>query len=110
MARSGLLLPSGPERLSDQVSLGVLTRVFSPDVVDRVIARAGAGEQRNRLLPSRSMVYYLMAMALFAQGSYDEVERSLSAGLEWASGRLTGWQVPAKAAIFKARTRVSGDE
>ena len=92
--------------MSDHISLGVLTRAFPPDVVDRVIARTGAGQMRNRLLPSRLMVYYVMAMALFAAGSYEEVMRSLLAGLEWVTGRFRDWQMPTKAAIFKARTRL----
>ncbi|WP_173401507.1 transposase domain-containing protein, partial [Arthrobacter sp. H5] len=94
MARSGWVKPESPERLSDHVSLGVLTRVFPPAVVDRVIAGAGAGQLRNRLLPSRLMVYYVMAMALFAAGSYEEVMRSLLAGLDWITGRFGGWQMP----------------
>ncbi len=98
--------PEGSERLSDLVSLGVLTRVFPPDVVDAVIGRTGAGEQRSRLLPSRLMVYYVMALALFSAGSYEEVMRSLLSGMEWITGRFRGWQMPAKAAIFKARTRL----
>lgn len=106
MARSGWVRPETPERLSDHVSLGVLTRAFPPDVVDRVIARTGAGQMRNRLLPSRLMVYYVMAMGLFAAGSYEEVMRSLLAGMEWITGRFRDWQMPTKAAIFKARTRL----
>ena len=106
MARSGWIKPETPERLSDHVSLGVLTRAFPPDVVDEVIARTGAGQARNRLLPSRLMVYYVMAMALFAAGSYEEVMRSLLAGVEWITGRFREWQMPTKAAIFKARTRL----
>lgn len=106
MARSGWVTPEGSERLSDHVSLGVLTRVFTPDVVDVVIERAGAGEQRSRLLPSWLMVYYVMALALFSSGSYEEVMRSLLAGMEWISGRFRPWQLPTKAAIFKARTRL----
>jgi len=98
--------PEGPERLSDHVSIGVLTRVFPPDVVDRVIARTGSGEQRSRLLPSRLMVYYVMALALFSAGSYEEVMRSLLSGMEWITGRFRDWQMPTKAAIFKARTRL----
>jgi hypothetical protein len=106
MARSGWIKPETPERLSDHISLGVLTRAFPPDVVDRVIERTGAGQMRNRLLPSRLMVYYVMAMALFAAGSYEEVMRSLLAGMEWITGRFRDWQMPTKAAIFKARTRL----
>ncbi|WP_427019214.1 IS4 family transposase (plasmid) [Pseudarthrobacter sp. P1] len=106
MARSGWVTPEGPERLSDHVSLGVLTRVFPAEVVDAVIGRTGALEQRNRLLPSRLMVYYVMALALFSTGSYEEVMRSLLAGMEWLSGRFREWTMPTKAAIYKARTRL----
>ena len=106
MARSGWVTPEGPERLTDHISLGVLTRVFSADVVDAVIGRTGALEQRNRLLPSRLMVYYVMALALFSNGSYEEVMRSLLAGMEWLTGRYREWVMPTKAAIHKARTRL----
>lgn len=106
MARSGWVKPESSERLTDHVSLGVLTRVFSPGVVDEVIARTDAGQQRTRLLPARLMVYYVMAMALFSAGSYEEVMRSLLAGLDWLSGRFDGWVMPTKAAIFKARARL----
>lgn len=106
MPRSGWVTPRSPERLSDHVSLGVLTRVFPPDVVDRVVERTGAVQTRNRLLPSRLMVYYVMCMALFTQGSYEEVMRSLLSGLGWVSGRFRDVAMPTKAAIFKARTRL----
>ncbi|MET3205986.1 UNVERIFIED_ORG: hypothetical protein ABIB21_002801 [Arthrobacter sp. UYEF13] len=98
--------PEGPERLSDHVSLGVLTRVFPADVVGAVVERTGALEQRNRLLPSRLMVYYVMALALFSNGSYEEVMRSLLAGMEWLTGRFREWTMPTKAGIYKARNRL----
>lgn len=98
--------PEGPERLADHVSLGVLTRVFPPEAVDAAVGRAGAAGQRNRLLPARLMVYYVMAMALFSAGSYEEVMRSLLAGMDWITGRFRQWQMPTKAAIFKARARL----
>lgn len=92
--------------MGDDVSIGVLTKVFPPQLVDRVIARTQTGEHRNRLLPPRLMVYYVMALALFSSGSYQEVMRSLVAGLEWISHRYLPWHLPTKAAIFKARTRL----
>lgn len=106
MARSGWVKPEGPERLGDHVSLGVLTKVFTPQEVDAAIARTGAAGQRNRLLPARMMVYYVMALALFSSGSYEEVMRSVLAGMEWITGRFKEWTMPTKAAIFKARTRL----
>lgn len=52
------------------------------------------------------MVYYVMALALFSSGSYQEVMRSLVAGLEWINHRYLPWHLPTKAAIFKARSRL----
>ncbi len=57
-----------------------------------MIEHTGAAQMRNRLLPSR--------------GSYEEVMLSLLAGMEWITGRFRDWQMPTKAAIFKARTRM----
>jgi hypothetical protein len=106
MARSGWRKQEIPERLSDHVSLGVLTKVFPVETVDRVIARVGAGEQRSRLLPSRVMVYYVLALALWAQDSYEEVMRSLLQGLGWLTGRFGTWEMPSAPGIFQARRRL----
>ena len=48
MARAGWVKPESPRRLSDVVSVGLLTRVFPPDVVDEVIAECGRRELRQR--------------------------------------------------------------
>jgi hypothetical protein len=84
----------------------VLTRVFPPELVDRVVSEAGRVEQRHRLLPARVVVYYVLAMALFADASYEEVMRALVEGLAWQSGWRQVWEVPAKGSIFKARSRL----
>lgn len=92
--------------MSDHISIGVLTRVFPPELVDAVVREAGRGERRQRLLPARVVVYYVLAMALFSDASYEEVMRQLVEGLSWASGWQRVWEVPSKAAIFKARQRL----
>jgi hypothetical protein len=104
--RSGWVKPATDQRLSDHISIGVLTRVFPPELVDRVVAEAGRVEQRHRLLPARVVVYYVLAMALFADCSYEEVMRALVEGLAWESGWRQVWEVPAKGSIFKARSRL----
>jgi hypothetical protein len=98
--------PQTDQRLSDHVSVGVLTRVFPPELVDRVVAGAGRVEVRHRLLPARVVVYYVLGLALFSQASYEEVMRELVEGLSWASGWSQSWSVPTKAALFKARARL----
>jgi len=104
--RAGWVRPESDQRLSDHVALGVLMRTFPPDLVDEVVAAAGRAERRHRLLPARLVVYYVMAMSLFSSASYEEVMRSLTEGLEWASGWQAKWKVPSKSAIFQARTRL----
>lgn len=41
--------------LPDRVTVGALTKVFPPELVDRVIASADARQERTRLLPARLM-------------------------------------------------------
>ncbi len=106
MPRAGWVKPETDQRLSDHISIGVLSLVFPPDLVDRVVAEAGRREVRHRLLPARVVVYYVLGLALFSQASYEEVMRNLVEGLAWESGWAQAWQVPTKAALFKARARL----
>ena len=109
MPRAGQLKPPTDSRLSDHISIGVLTRVFPPELVDGVVAAAGRREQRHRLLPARVVVYYVLALALFADASYEEVMRQLVEGLAWESGWRASWEVPSKVAIYKARQRLGSE-
>jgi len=92
--------------LSDLVSVGVLTRVFPPDLVDEVIADAGRTEQRHRTLPARVMAYFAIGMALYSEGSYEDVLSQLTDGLSWASRWEQSFTPPSKSAIFQARVRL----
>lgn len=98
--------PQTDQRLSDHISIGVLSAVFPAELVDRVVAETGRMEQRHRLLPARVVVYYVLGLALFSQASYEEVMRNLVEGLSWESGWAQAWSVPTKAALFKARSRL----
>ena len=106
MPRAGWVKPSSDRRLSDLVSVGVLTRVFPPGVVDAAIAGQRRTEQRNRLLPSRVMVYFSIGMALYSDGSYSDVLAQLTDGLSWATGEAGPAGLPSKSAIFQARARL----
>ncbi|MCA1680924.1 MAG: transposase domain-containing protein, partial [Actinobacteria bacterium] len=109
MPRAGWVKPETDQRLSDHISIGVLTRVFPPEVVDRVIAESGRTEQRQRLLPARVVVYYVLGLGLYSSSSYEEVMRMLVDGLAWQSGWQAPWAVPSKAALFKARARLGAE-
>src|SRR5487761_214083 len=106
MPRAGWVKPASDERLSDHISIGVLTRTFPPELIDTVVASTGKREVRHRLLPARGVVYYVLALALFSQSSYEEVMRFLVEGICWATGWGQIWTVPTKAALFKARSRL----
>jgi hypothetical protein len=68
--------------LSDRVAVGVLTQALPQSLVDDVLAETGRVQQRNRLLPARLVVYFVLAMFLFFGQSYEEVARLLTAGLQ----------------------------
>jgi Insertion element 4 transposase N-terminal/Transposase DDE domain len=98
--------PASERRLSDLVSVGVLTRTFPSGLVDEVIGEAGRTEQRHRSLPARVMAYFSIGMALHSEGSYADVLALLTDGLSWASGDEVPVRLPSKSAIFQARARL----
>jgi len=108
VARRGQQVVAG-DRLADRIGIGVLARVFPPELVDRVVDEAGARERRARTLPARVVVYYLLAMVLFFQSGYGEVWNKLVAGLDWArrfQARMSLGMQPSPAAITYARQRL----
>ena len=106
MPRSGWRKSESDRRLSDLVSVGLLMKVFPPEVVDAVIAECGRTEQRRRSLPARSMAYFAMGMALHSEGSYEDVLALISDGLAWAHRQEGAGRLASKAAISHARDRL----
>ena len=106
MPRSGWRKSESDRRLPDLVSVGLLMKVFPPQVVDAVIAECGRTEQRRRSLPARSMAYFTMGMALHSEGSYEDVLALISDGLAWADRQEGSGRLANKAAISHARDRL----
>ncbi len=82
--------------------LGELTQIVPFEMVDAVLAETGKTQQRLRQLPSRVVVYLLLAAGLFEDIGYLGVWRKLVAGLDGlavASPSATG--------LWHARLRVS---
>jgi hypothetical protein len=98
--------PRPDERLTDNLSIGVLTRAFPPGAVDAAVDALGRREERSRLLPARVVVYFNLGLALFRSESYVDVMRQLVAGVEWSSGWAARWDVPSAAALSLARERL----
>jgi len=92
--------------LSDLVSVGLLTRVFPPEVVDEVVAECGRTEQRHRSLPARVMAYFAIGLGLHSEGSYEDVLGLMTDGLAWAVPDAEPVRLPSKSAIFQARDRL----
>lgn len=106
MSRTLAGLPSGP-RLTDHISLGVVTKVVPRSVVEAVLEETGRQSRRQRQLPAHVMVYYAIALAFYREASTGEVLRCLLEGLRWLA-----WQegddlaVAGKSGISQARSRL----
>jgi len=81
--------------------LGELTQIVSFDLVDAALESARAVQHRVRVLPSRVVVYLLLAAALFAEMGYRQVWARLIAGLDPASVAA-----PGSSALSQALRRV----
>jgi Insertion element 4 transposase N-terminal/Transposase DDE domain len=78
--------------------IGELTRIVPFEMVDAAISAARAGQRRVRDLPSRVVVYLLLAAALFADLGYGQVWARMTAG-------LAGLDVAGPTAVKGARWR-----
>ncbi len=105
MARTIAELSKGT-RITDYISLGVLTTTFPLSRVKAVLAGRGKASQRQRDLPAHVVVYYVICLALFMQVSYREVLRCLLEGLAWLLGPGQAVKVTGKSGISQARTRL----
>ena len=81
--------------------LGELTQIVPFEMVDAVLESTRTVQARVRALPSRVVVYLLLAAALFAELGYGQVWARMTAGLE-------GIDVadPVSSALAQARRRI----
>lgn len=94
-------------RPTDLISLGVLASSVPRDAVDEAIAVTGKQARRSDgKLPPHVMVYFVMALALFADEDYEEVATLLTEALESWGCWDSGWQVPTSGGITQARKRL----
>ena len=104
MTQTGMV---GGGRLTDWISLGVLASWVPRDAVDDAIEAAGKGARRSGgKLPPHVMVYFAMALALFADDDYEEVAVRLTETLrDWGCWD-DAWSVPTSGGITQARQRL----
>ena len=105
MAHNGVVAAGG--RLTDWISLGVLASSVRRDAVDEAVTAAGKGARRSDgKLPPHVMVYFAMALALFAEEDYEEVAARLTETLASWGCWDESWSVPTSGGITQARRRL----
>jgi hypothetical protein len=105
MTHNGVVAGGG--RLTDWISLGVLASSVPRDAVDEVVAAAGKGARRSDgKLPPHVMVYFALALALFAEEDYEEVAARLAETLASWGCWDDAWSTPTSGGITQARKRL----
>jgi thymidylate kinase len=108
MVRTVASLPAG-SRITDYISLGVITKFFPADKVHEVLSQTGRASVRERDLPAHVVVYYVIALALYMRSSYREVLRCLLEGVQWLLDPSAAVKVAGKSGISQARTRLGAE-
>ena len=105
MTQAGVV--AGRSVLTDWISLGVLASSVPRDAVDDAVVAAGRGARRaGGKLPPHVMVYFVMALALFADDDYEEVAARLAQTLQGWGCWEKDWEVPTRGGITQARQRL----
>jgi Insertion element 4 transposase N-terminal len=105
MTHNGVVAAGG--RLTDWISLGVLASSVPRDAVDEAVVAAGrAAKRSDGKLPPHVMVYFAMALALFAEEDYEEVAARLTETLASWGCWDESWSVPTSGGITQARKRL----
>lgn len=104
MARTKAGLGSGA-RLADFLSASLMARVVPPQVVHEVLDAHQRNSRRIRAFPAVAGVYYVMALSLYPQASYEAVFCAVSQGLAWEAGAPQPAGV-SKVAISLLRQRI----
>ena len=105
MAHNGVVAAGG--RLTDWISLGVLASSVPRDAVDEAVMASGrAAKRSDGKLPPHVMVYFAMALALFAEEDYEEVAARLTETLASWGCWDDSWSTPTSGGITQARKRL----
>lgn len=106
MARLKNALPGG-SRLADYLTVGYLAINCPLDKVREALTANAAHSKRKRGLPHEVLVYFVMAMCLYANVAYEEVLRLVIEGLRGALGdEGLSRAAVTKGAISQARSQV----
>jgi hypothetical protein len=101
---------SGGARLADFLTVGFLAMNCPLDKVKQALEQHEAHSKRRRGLPHEVLVYFVMAMCLYANVAYEEVLRLVVEGLRHLLGdEELGNLIVSKGAISQARGQVGAE-
>lgn len=99
---------TGQVRVSDYLSVGLLSRLVPPSLVDEALTAHNRHSKRQRDLPAHAVAYYVMALSLYRGVNTEEVLRVVTEGMDYLGDAAIRREV-GKSAISAARTRLGDD-
>jgi hypothetical protein len=108
MSRTLAALPAG-SRITDYISVGVITSLFPADKVREVLRQTNRASVRERDLPAHVVVYFVMALGLYMRSSAREVLRCLLEGVQWLLDPSVKVRVAGDSGISQARSRLGAE-
>jgi hypothetical protein len=100
--------PAASGCMGATAGLGVLAAEIPPELVDEVISLSGCREKRQRLLPARAVVYFVLGLCLFS-GADSSVPPGYRSVMRWLTNgvrHLHGLALPTSSALTRARQRL----
>ncbi|MEO6697271.1 MAG: IS4 family transposase, partial [Gammaproteobacteria bacterium] len=98
----------GGVRVSDYLSVGLLSRLVPPALVDEALTAHDRHSKRQRDLPAHTVVYYVMALSLYRGVNTEEVLRVVTEGMDYLGEGALRREV-GKSGISASRTRLGAD-
>ena len=98
----------GQARVSDYLSVGLLSRLVPPSLVDEALSAHERHSKRQRDLPAHAVVYYVMALSLYRGVNTEEVLRVVTEGMDYLGDGSIRREV-GKSGISASRTRLGAD-
>ena len=98
----------GNTRVSDYLSVGLLSRLVPPSLVDEALTAHDRHSKRQRDLPAHAVAYYVMALSLYRGVNTEEVLRVVTEGMDYLGDTAIRREV-GKSAISASRTRLGAE-
>jgi len=89
--------------LPDRISIGVLARTFTAELLDEVVDAAGVREVRYRRLPARLMMVFTLSCWLFMRSGYGLVMSKLADAHALEGEGWGDWELPSTGSLTVER-------